>query len=300
MRPALRLGRAWGGAAPLQRPLQQRLGLAQLQASPVFLQAAQRGFSSDAAPAAAVVKELRDRTGASMGKCREALKEEGSDIEKAVEWLKKRGVRSMEKRTADSAEALISMGLTPSAAAIVEVKAETDYVTRNEIFQQFIRWLSDNIAASPVALAGGNVEELRLEDGPGRPRQVAPGTVKEVLLELGSVLGEKLLLGQVLCLAAPTGGVVAGYVHPKQADGLPGTGRMAATVALRPAPAAGCDLVRLRVIAAHLARHTVAAQPRFLTVGSIPAETLRKEREIFRAAHLEQVGPKKTGIVDEK
>ncbi|CAE8600713.1 unnamed protein product, partial [Polarella glacialis] len=104
----------------------------------------------------------------------------------------------------------------------------------------------------------------------------------------------------VLCLAAPTGGVVAGYVHPKQADGLPGTGRMAATVALRPAPAAGCDLVRLRVIAAHLARHTVAAQPRFLTVGSIPAETLRKEREIFRAAHLEQVGPKKTGIVDEK
>lgn len=253
-------------------------------------------FATDVS--AAVVKELRDRTGASMGKCREALKEEGGDIEKAVDWLKRRGVKSMERRTADSAESLISLGLTSSSGALVELRAETDFVTRSEPFQQFLLYLGRSFAStSPVS----EPLEARLGDEAGRPRHVTAGvTVSDALLEVGSVLGEKLVLGNVHTLSAPIGGVVAGYVHPKQADGLPGTGRMAALVALCPTPSSGCDLDQLRAIADKLARHIVAAQPRFLTVASIPAETLFKEQEILKAAHLEQLGSRKAGSIDEQ
>lgn len=260
-----------------------------------------RWFSDSAAAVPAkLVKELRDRTGASMGKCRDALKEEGGDLEKAVEWLKKRGVRSMEKRTAESAEALIGLGMQGDSGAILEIKAETDFVTRSEMFQQVLLFLARSIAASPPGPAE-SIQSLILEDGPGRPQQLTTGiALPEALLELGSVLGEKLLLGEVQRLAAADAGVIGGYVHPKSADGMAGTGRMAALVSLRPLPSEGFDSERLRATAAHLARHVVAAQPRFVSVESIPAQTLRKEREVFRAAYLEQLGSRKAGAVDEK
>jgi len=247
---------------------------------------------------ASQVKELRERTGASMGKCREALKEESGDMEKAVDWLKKRGVRSMEKRSAESAEALLSLGLE-KAGAVVELRAETDFVTRSELFQQTLRYLAQMMAASPEAAAGGSEAALNMTvtDGPERPAQLRVGaTLSEALLELGSVLGEKLVLGDVHVLSPPPGGIVAGYVHPKSVDSMPGTGRMAGLVALRSPDGPGTPDA-FKTTAGRLARHIVAAQPRFLNIDSIPAETLRKEREVFKAAYLEQLGPRKAGSV---
>mmetsp|Transcript_51811 Transcript_51811/g.160699 ORF Transcript_51811/g.160699 Transcript_51811/m.160699 type:complete len:357 (-) Transcript_51811:60-1130(-) len=261
-----------------------------------FQAAGLRGF---AAVPAALVKELRDRTGASMGKCREALSEEAGDVEKAVQWLKKRGMRSMEKRAAEAGEALLSLSLGPSAGAIVELRAETDFVTRNEIFQQAGLCLAA-AAAQRLAAPEALLESELGEEAAAQLKQVTPGTkVSAALLELGSVLGERLVLGQAQHLQAPAGGVVAGYVHPKQADGLPGTGRMAALVAMQPAPAEGCDLERLHASASKLARHIVAVQPRYLTVASVPAAELQREREAFKAAHAEQLGPKKAAALDE-
>lgn len=257
-----------------------------------------RGFCSAAVPVA-LVKELRDRTGASMGKCRDALREEGGDMEKAVHWLRMRGMKSMERRTADSAEALLAMGLSPSAGAIVEMRAETDFVTRSELFQRLC--LSVAVTAAR-ATAAGTEELLQIPvGGDDLPKQLRPGaSIKEGLLEVGSVLGEKLLLTEAKILKTPPSGVIAGYVHPKQADGMPGTGRLVALVALRPVPADRCDLERLRLVAVHLARHVVAAQPRFLNIGSIPVEVLQRERETFKAAYLDQLGPRKSGGVDDK
>lgn len=289
--------------ASLQRQsvLSQRCLIPASWRSSSVMQPHARYFSDAATVPAKLVKELRDRTGASMGKCRDALKEEGGDLEKAVEWLKKRGVRSMEKRTAESAEALMALGMEGDSGAILEIKAETDFVTRSELFQQVLLFLARSVAKSPPGPVE-SIQSLILEDGPGRPQQLTTGiALPEALLELGSVLGEKLVLGEVQRLTAASGaGVVGGYVHPKSADGMPGTGRMAALISLRPLPSEGCDMERLRVIAAHLARHAVAAQPRFVSVDSIPAETLRKEREVFRAAYLEQLGSRKAGAVDEK
>jgi len=255
-----------------------------------------RGFAS---VPASLVKELRDRTGASMGKCREALSEEAGDVEKAVEWLRKRGVRSMERRAAEAGEALLCLSVGPAAGALVELRAETDFVTRGELFQQ----IGLCLASTALQHRAGTDEllEVSLEDGAGHLKQVSAGAkVGAALLELGSVLGERLVLGQAQHLEAPPSGVVAGYVHPKQADGLPGTGRMAALVALRPLPAESCDLERLHTSAAQLARHVVAAQPRYVSVAGIPAADLSKEREALRAAHLEQLGPKKAATLDEQ
>ncbi|CAE7764650.1 tsf [Symbiodinium sp. CCMP2592] len=92
-----------------------------------------------------------------MGACREALKESG-DLDEAVEWLKKRGVRSMEKRAAESMEALLSLGLDKNGV-IVELRAETDFVTRNELFQQTLRHLAKMLVAEPE-IADAGVEAM--------------------------------------------------------------------------------------------------------------------------------------------
>lgn len=251
---------------------------------------------------AAQVKELREKAGASMGKCREALKEENGDLEKAVDWLKKRGVRSMEKRSAESAEALLSLGLD-RAGTIVELRAETDFVTRSELFQQTLRHLAQMIAAAPDDAAAGieAAMNMQIRDGPNRPPQLRTGaTLSEALLELGSVLGEKLVLGNVHILSPPPGGIVAGYVHPKSVDSMQGTGRMAGLVSLRSPDGLGSSPDAFHTTASRLARHIVAAQPRFVSVDSIPAETLRKEREVFKAAHFEQIGPRMAGTITEE
>ncbi|CAE7493672.1 tsf [Symbiodinium natans] len=235
----------------------------------------------------------------SSSRCREALKEESGDLDKAIEWLKKRGVRSMEKRAAESMEALLSLGLDTNGV-IVELRAETDFVTRNELFQQTLRHVAGMLVQEPETADAG-VEaalSMRVADGPERPAPLREGALlSEALLELGSVLGEKLILANVQFLKAPPQGVVAGYAHPKSADSLPGTGRMASLVSLS---SDKCDAASLHTIASRLARHVVAAQPRFLNISSVPAETLRKEREVFKAAYFEQLGPRKAGVIDEK
>lgn len=262
-----------------------------------------RRFSEAPSVPAALVKALRERTGASIGKCREALAAESGDAEKAAEWLRKRGIRSMERRAADSGEALLALTVGSSMGGLVEVRAETDFVTRGMIFQRLSLCLATVAAREQASSPTGLGETMLLEAdcSPPELQQLHAGTaVDAALLELGSVLGERLVVGQVRHLAVPSGGVLAGYAHPKWADGLPGTGRIAALVALKPEPAEGCDLDRLNEVAGQLARHVVAAQPRFLSAACIPADVRQREEKLMREAHLEQLGPKKAAAVDEK
>lgn len=250
---------------------------------------------------AALVKELRSRTGASMGKCKQALSEEAGDVEKAVEWLKKRGIRSMEKRAADAAEALLALSVGPEAGAIVELRAETDFVTKGALFQR----LALSLAQTAVGCSADNVQaqlpQVPLIPPAGEPlSQVSDGaSVETALLEMGSVVGERFILGDVLHLGAPQGGTLAGYAHPRHSDALPGTGRMAAMVALSAVPP-DTNAKGLSNTAALLARHIVAAQPRYTNVDRVPPEVLEKEKETSRQAHLEQLGEKKAANVSEE
>jgi len=243
---------------------------------------------------AALVKELRARTGASMGKCRQALIDEACDIDKAVDWLRKKGIRSMERRTNDATESLLALCLNgTSAGTIVEIQCETEFVAQNALLQHLAIAIASTAGAAPSnfsdlakATLEVNNEELSSKLSKDAPTEVA-------LLEIGSVLGERLVLGESQHLEiTPDTGVVAGYVH-KQAGAVAGTGRMAALVSLIPSPVESGTASKITVIASQLARHIVASRPRFVKVEDIPADLLEKERNTLKEAYLEELDEKR-------
>src|SRR5437870_10823854 len=134
---------------------------------------------------AALVKELRDKTGAGMMDCKRALGESGGDIEVAVDWLRTKGLAAAAKKAGRvAAEGLIGVATRGPAGAVVEVNSETDFVARNELFQAFVRTV-----AGLAVNGGGDVESLKKAPYPGTGR-----TVAEELTELVGRIGENLVL----------------------------------------------------------------------------------------------------------
>jgi elongation factor Ts len=211
----------------------------------------------------------------------------------------------MERRVADSAEALLAMSHSTQAGAIVELRAETDFVTRSDIFQQLCVAVARTAAREAVNVGGSTEDVLNTLseaplEGAADIKQLRPDvSVAAALLELGSVLGERLLLSSSRAIAARPGGVVAGYAHRKQADSLLGTGRMAALVSVLPEGGA-VDTERLHSTALQLARHIVAAQPRYVDRAAIPCDVLANERRMALEAHLAQVDEKRAAAMDKK
>jgi len=248
-----------------------------------------------------LVKELRERTGASLGKCREAVAEGGADIEKAVEWLRKRGIRSMEKRTTEAVEALLALTCDESGGAIVELRAETDFVTRSTLFQALAGQLATTVALNgkPDPLGVCDVQhvlEVPFHKAAEISQLSSGSAVQTALLELGSVLGEKLVLGQALYLHRSEAGAVAGYVHPKFSDGAAGVGKAAALVCVEADPPQAAE--KLEPIAVQLAKHCVAMRPRFVQRSSIPEGILRAEKDVARESHLAGLDPAKRAKVE--
>jgi len=137
---------------------------------------------------AALVKELREKTGAGMMDCKRALGDSGGDIEAAIDWLRKKGLSAAAKKAGRvAAEGLIGVATRGSAGAVVEVNSETDFVARNKEFQRFVE------AVSQLALDGdGDLEALRMTGFPGSGR-----TVEEELTQLISTIGENIVLRRV-------------------------------------------------------------------------------------------------------
>src|SRR5207244_8812332 len=134
---------------------------------------------------AALVKELREKTGAGMMDCKRALGDSGGDIEAAVDWLRKKGLASAANKAGRvAAEGLIGVATRGPVGAVVEVNSETDFVARNKAFQSFVRTVSE------LALDGdGELESLKETDFPGTGR-----TVEEELTHLISTIGENRVL----------------------------------------------------------------------------------------------------------
>src|SRR5579872_988916 len=132
---------------------------------------------------AALVKELRDKTGAGMMDCKRALAETAGEMAAAVDWLRKKGIASAAKKTGRvAAEGLVAVATRGTAGAVVEVNAETDFVARNELFQAFVR-----AVAALAADGNGDVETLKHTSYPGTGR-----TVAEELTELIGRIGENM------------------------------------------------------------------------------------------------------------
>jgi elongation factor Ts len=214
---------------------------------------------------AALVKELRDKTGAGMMDCKRALGDTGGDIEAAVDWLRTKGLAAAAKKSGRVvAEGLVGVATRGLAGAMVEVNSETDFVARNELFQAFVR------AVSGLAVgASGDVEALKEAPYPGTGR-----TVAGELTELVARIGENLVLRRSHRLAV-TQGVVASYVHNSLAPGL---GKIGVLVALD----SNAGEAALVALGRQLAMHVAAANPLYLDIAAVPAAALERERAVLR------------------
>src|SRR5260370_20405 len=133
---------------------------------------------------AALVKELRDKTGAGMMDCKRALGDSGGDIEAAVDWLRKKGLAAAAKKSGRvAAEGLVGVATRGAAGAVVEVNSETDFVARNELFQAFVR----TVAALAVG-GNGDVEAVKEMAYPGTGRTAAAES-SELVGRVGANLG---------------------------------------------------------------------------------------------------------------
>jgi elongation factor Ts len=214
---------------------------------------------------AALVKELREKTGAGMMDCKRALSETAGDLEGAVDWLRKKGLAAAAKKAGRvAAEGLIGAGTRPRIGAVVEVNAETDFVARNETFQAFVR----NVTSTALTV-GDDVEVLKAADYPGTGRNLG-----DELTHMIATIGENMALRRARRLEVKNG-VVVSYVHNALAPGL---GKIGVLVAL---DSTG-DEARLAALGRQLAMHVAAANPQYLDVASVDAKALDRERDVLR------------------
>ena len=214
---------------------------------------------------AALVKELRERTGAGMMDCKRALSESGGEIEAAVDWLRKKGLAAAANKAGRvAAEGLIGVATRGGVGAVVEVNSETDFVARNKEFQGFVRSVSE------LALDGdGEIDRLNEANFPGSGR-----TVEAELTHLISTIGENLVLRRLTRLSSREGGVFS-YVH--NALG-PGIGKIGVIVVLT----SSAPPDELAALGKQLAMHVAAANPLYLDIASVPQAALDRERDVLR------------------
>ncbi len=213
----------------------------------------------------AQVKELRANTGAGMMDCKHALTETGGDMDAAVAWLRKKGLAAAAKKAGRAAsEGLVGIAVDGTAGVVVEVNAETDFVARNETFQDFVRTV-----AGLALRTGGDLEALK---GAAYPQ--AGATVAEQLTGLVATIGENLTIRRAAVLTVESG-VLASYVHTALAPGL---GKIGVLVAVEgPAGAAN-----LEALGRHLALHVAAANPQAVSRQDLDPAAVERERDILR------------------
>ena len=213
---------------------------------------------------ASMVKELREKTGAGMMDCKQALTENDGDMEKAIDWLRAKGLsKAAKKSSRAAAEGLVGVVTDGARAALVEVNSETDFVARNEEFQKMVGEIAR------VALdAKGDVEALKAATFPGSDK-----TVEEYVKEMVGKIGENMTVRRTAYLEVPEGAVVA-YMHNQAAPGL---GKIGVLVALE----SSGDAARLEELGKKLAMHVAAAAPLALTEADIPAEVAERERAVY-------------------
>jgi elongation factor Ts len=213
---------------------------------------------------AALVKDLREKTGAGMMDCKRALGETDGDLEAAIDWLRKKGLSAAAKKSGRvAAEGLIGVASAPGRAAMVEVNAETDFVARNETFQAFVE------TVAKVALeVGEDVEAIKAAMVPGGIR-----TVAEELTHLVATIGENMHLRRARVLSVSRG-VVATYVHSAL---RPGLGKIGVLVAVE----GDDELGALELLGRQVGMHVAATRPEALDIDGVDPAALDRERAVL-------------------
>ena len=213
---------------------------------------------------AAMVRALREKTGAGMMDCKRALTESGGDMEAAVDWLRKKGLSQAAKKSGRvAAEGLVGVATVKGRAAMVEVNAETDFVARNEAFQAFVATVSQ------LALdVGEDLDAIRAAAYPGTGR-----TVGDELTQLVATIGENMNLRRARVISAPNG-VVATYVHQPL---RPGLGKIGVLVGIEGAS----ELDALEVLGRQVGMHVAHARPESLDISGVDPAALEREKAVL-------------------
>jgi elongation factor Ts len=219
---------------------------------------------------AVMVRDLRDKTGAGVMECKAALTEAGGDLTKAIEVLRKRGLKTAEKKAGrTAADGLVAAWISPrrDAGALLELNCETDFVARTEQFTGLTRSLVALVGADAAA---SDVNVLLTRSLNGKP-------VAEVVKDAIASLGENVVVQRAARLALPQDakGLVTSYLH--------GGGKIGVLVEVRCKSDGVARSEGLAQLAKELALQVCSAEPAYVTRDQVPAEVLEKEREILRA-----------------
>lgn len=213
---------------------------------------------------AALVKELRERTGAGMMDCKKALAETNGDMEAAIDWLRAKGIAKADKKSGrTAAEGLIGVASAGTKAVVVEINSETDFVARNDAFQDLVRGVAQ------VALStDGSVEAISAAQYPATGK-----SVHDTITDAIATIGENMTLRRAASLSV-TDGVVATYIHNAVADGL---GKLGVLVALESTG----DKDALNAIGRQVAMHIAATNPLAVRADEVDAAVAERERNVF-------------------
>ena len=213
---------------------------------------------------AAMVKDLREKTGAGMMDCKKALAETNGDMEAAIDWLRAKGIAKADKKSGrTAAEGLVGIASSGNKAVVVEVNSETDFVARNDAFQDLVRGV-----ASVALGTDGSVDAIATATYPATGKSVTD-TIKDAIAHIG----ENMNLRRSAALSVEEG-VVATYVHNAAADGL---GKLGVLVALK----SSGNKDALNAIGRQVAMHIAATSPLALRPEDVDAAVAERERNVF-------------------
>lgn len=213
---------------------------------------------------AALVKSLRETSGAGMLDCKKALVETNGNMEEAIDWLRKKGLASAAKKASRiAAEGLVSICVNENGGAVVEVNSETDFVAKNDIFQNYV----ENAAKAALAVKG---------DLDGLKSFVCPVEGKDmgtILTDMIAKIGENMNVRRSAYLGV-NNGTVSAYMHSAV---RPNLGKIGVLVAIE----GNADKAKMQELGKHIAMHVAATNPISLTVSEVPAEAVAREKAIF-------------------
>lgn len=216
---------------------------------------------------ASMVKELREKTGAGMLDCKKALMETNGDMEKAIDYLREKGIASAAKKAGRiAAEGLVAVKAEGNKAVIVEVNSETDFVAKNEQFQTLVKNLADHILANTPA----NVEEALAQKFNGEDK-----TVEEYINSSIATIGEKISLRRFAVVEKGDNAVFGTYLHMG--------GRIGVITVLE-----GTNDAEL---AKDIAMHVAAINPSYVSHEEVPSEELEREKEVLKQQALNEGKP---------
>ena len=213
---------------------------------------------------ASMVKELREKSGAGMMDCKKALIETDGRLEDAVDWLRKQGLSAVAKKSNRvAAEGLIGITIEDNAGAMIEINSETDFVARNELFQNFVKTCSELVLSSK-----NNVDDLQKLPFPNSNRSVNQELINNI-----ATIGENMNIRRAEYLEVSKG-VLISYVHNSVAEGL---GRLGVLVALE----TGVQNNDIKEIGKQIAMHIAATSPKSLNIDDLDPEVVDRERQVL-------------------